>query len=151
VREILRKHLLADAQCWDEVDEGAADELAEAAAGYLFSESGGPGALATAVLANAERREISARDVVSGALLKTVADQARRTAALRSIRHPAGDGVLVEDVLDAVDDALAAESAKLKSPPAARRLLDFHDADQIVRVEPPLRKRTPRHRFLTAA
>jgi hypothetical protein len=147
----LRKHFEADVPCGDERGHGGAGEIVEAAVGYLFSDTHGPRALATAVLADASRHDILPRHVVSGALLKAVVDRSKRTAATRRLRHRTGGGVLIEDMLEAIDAALTAETAKLKSPASARRLLDFDQADQIVRVETPRLRPVARHRFVTAA
>jgi SpoVK/Ycf46/Vps4 family AAA+-type ATPase len=150
-RQILAKYLQADVPYGDAGEPTDVEQVLEAAASYLYSENKGPGVLATAVLGNAERREITARHLVSGALIKTAVDQAKRKAAIRGVRDGSSCGVRIADVLDAVDDALAGEVAKLKSVRSARRTLDFEDADQIARVEVPKRKRTPRHRYLSAA
>jgi proteasome-associated ATPase len=150
-RQILAKYLQDDVPYGADGEPTTAEQVREAGASYLYSATKGPGVIATAVLANAERRDVFARDVVSGALLETAAGKAKRAAACRFIRDGAGAGVLIADVLDAIDDGLAAEVAKLNSVRSARRTLTFDDAEQIARIEVPKRKRPPRHRYLSAA
>ena len=49
------------------------------------------------------------------------------------------------------DNALEAETKKLRSPQAARRMLALDNGDQIVRVELVERRPPPRHRYQRAA
>ena len=158
-RQILGKHL-SPALPYGRGD-GATDSvhgrdaLVEAGVSYLYGSRGSYGPLASVVFANAEEREVMPRDVMSGALIAGAVKRAKQSAALRRVQAAkAGDaavaGLLVEDLLDAIDDALGAETTKLSTPAAARRILDMHDADQIVRVDAATDRPAPRHRYLRA-
>jgi proteasome-associated ATPase len=131
--------------------------LIEAAVAHLYhAADGSAGALATVTLASSERRAIRAPDVVSGALIASAVESAKRAAAVRHLvagRTAAGEPVDLglEDLLDALDGALAAEVEKLRTPLAARRMLDFRGAEEIVRVDVPTDRPPSRHRYLRAA
>lgn len=122
--------------------------IVEAAVGHLFAARDGAGSIATVTLVHGARREIRTADVLSGALLASAVERAKHAAAERHLRGEGG--VAVEDVLGALDDALAAEAEKLASPIAARRILDFREAEEITHVELPAR-RPRRYRHLRAA
>jgi hypothetical protein len=92
----------------------------------------------------------TASDVLSGALLETAVQQAKHAAAQRRIDK--GDGrITLEDLIDALDEALEAEAGKLTSPLAARRMLEIPRAEEIVRVERPQGSTTRRRRTVRAA
>ncbi|MEE8311976.1 MAG: ATP-binding protein, partial [Candidatus Binatia bacterium] len=160
-RQIVAKHLDPalpyGAHGKDDTEVHGRDAIIEAAVSHVYDTAHGYGSLAVVVFSDAERCEIVPRDVVSGALLAGALDQAREAAALRDIaRIESGAtspeyGLLVEDVLAALDDAFDAEAVKLATPAVARRVLDIAEAGQIVRVEPTRSRRSRRHRFLRAA
>ena len=130
--------------------ENARETMIDGLASHLHAPRGGAGTLATATLANSERHEITASDVLSGALLASAVEKAKHAAAQRRIDQ--GDGrITIEDLTDAVDDALEAEAGKLTAPLAARRVLEIPHADEIVRVERPGGRRIRRHRTVRAA
>jgi proteasome-associated ATPase len=145
-RQILQRYLTEDLP----YRQGeSADAIVEAAIGHLFAEQGGAAPVATITLANGERQLVTAPAVLSGALLASAVERAKHVAADRE--EAADGGVCVTDVLTALDQALSAEGDKLKAPHAARRILDFAAAAEIVRVEIPNQRRPRRHRYLRAA
>ncbi|MGH7818392.1 MAG: AAA family ATPase, partial [Candidatus Binatia bacterium] len=147
-RDIFSKYLTADLPYWPRGDETRTN-LIEAAVAHLYAARGGAGPVATVTFLNGERREVEPRDVVCGALVATAVERAKHAAAER---HTEEDGGLrVEDLLEALDEALVAEAKKLRSPVAARHVLDFPRAEEIARVELPARRRPGRHRYLRAA
>jgi len=154
-REILSKHLSAslpygpDGTGVDDEVHGR-EALLDAGISYLFADRG-HGLLATAVLTTSEPREIWPADVMSGALVAGAVKKAKQRVAMRRVRSDGSLGLQVEDILTALDDALLGEVDKLRTPVAARRNLDFADADQIARIELPEGRRSPRHRYLRAA
>jgi proteasome-associated ATPase len=143
-RQILALSLTPDLP-WAGIDAVSA---VEAATSHLFAPSGGAGALATLTFAGGEQQEVPAAAVLSGALLASAAASARRRAARRELEG--GGGLSLEEVLCALDEALAAEAAKLASPPVARQMLELPRAREITRVELRQRRGLPRHRVLRA-
>jgi proteasome-associated ATPase len=142
-RAILERHLrpeLPYAECGREA-------VLEAAASHLYSPAAG--ALATLTFANGEQQEVRPRDVVGGALLASAAERAKYAAAARAV-DGRETGVGIEDLLEALEQALASEAEKLRAVHVARRVLVTARADEIVRVEP-ARRPVPRHRILRAA
>jgi SpoVK/Ycf46/Vps4 family AAA+-type ATPase len=150
-RRILEIYMPADLPFANGEDhEHACASMIDALASYLHAPRSGAGPLATATLADGQQHEITARDVLSGALLASAVEQAKHVAAHRRIVH--GDGrIRLEDLIDAVDAALEAEAGKLTAPLAARRVLEIPHADEIVRVERPRGQRIRRHRTVRAA
>jgi proteasome-associated ATPase len=149
-RQILSKYL-TPALPYRGASEGVAGAAAliEAAVSHLYGGEGAP-PLARVTLANGDGVEIAARDVVTGALLSSAVERAKHAAAAREAA-PEDDGLTLEDVLGALDDALEGEMEKLRSPAAARRLLDIPRADEILRVELAECRRPRRYRYLRAA
>ena len=96
-------------------------------------------------------RQAGLSDVLSGALLDGAVVQARRAAAERRIAGDETTGVTEEDVLCALDSAIAGEVVKLRKPQAAGRILDVADGERIVRVDIEERPRPSTHRFMRAA
>jgi proteasome-associated ATPase len=123
--------------------------LIDALTSYLHAPRGGAGILAIATLANSDRHEITASAILSGALLASAVEKAKRVAAMRRVVESDG-AIVLEDLIDALDEALLAEVAKLSSPHAARRLLDFPHADEIVRMEIMRGSGMPRQRTVRA-
>jgi len=150
-RRILEIYMPADLPFANGEDrEHASASMIDALASYLHAPRGGAGPLATATLADSEQREINASDVLSGALLASAVEKAKHVAAYRRIDR--GDGqITLEDLIDAVDEALEAEAGKLSAPLAARRILEIPRADEIVRMERPRGRRIRRHRTVRAA
>lgn len=148
-RQILAKYLTADLP-YAPAGDGAARAAAcvDAAVAHLYDAHGGAGTLATVTLLSGDRLAVTAAHVMSGALVASAVERAKHAAAER---HTDADGGLaVEDLLDALDRALVAETEKLRLPHAARRILDLPRAEEIIRVEVPARRPPPRHRYLRA-
>jgi len=142
-RGILARRLLADLPY---AGSEAAEELVEAATSYLHAPAGGAGPVARLVLLDSSEREIRAPDVISGALLAGAVERAKKAAARRELEGPSG--LSLDDLLDALDEGLASEAAKLSAPHVARQALAM---PEIARVEiAPERSRRAR-RSLRAA
>lgn len=129
-RHILARRLVPELPYEDPA--AAASELIDAATSYLHAPTAGAGALARVVFADGAEREIRAPDVLSGALLAGAVERAKKRAARRELEG--GAGLALDDLLDALDDGLAAEAAKVSTPAAARRSLSLPRASEIVRV-----------------
>ena len=76
-------------------------------------------------------------------------ERAKRAAAWRAL--DGGEPIVLDDVIDALEDALDGEARKLAAPHAARQILDFPEAGDIARVELPSAHRPRRHRYIRAA
>jgi len=149
-RQILTRYVRDDLPYAAGAEAAVSPEtVVDAAVAYLFAEHDSAGPIVTVTLANGTRHEIRAPAVLSGALLAGAVERAKHVAAHR---HLSGEpGLAVEDVLMALDQALSAEADKLQSPAAARRILDFPGADDIVRVELPQQRQPRRYRYLRVA
>jgi proteasome-associated ATPase len=149
-RQILSKYLTPELPYADAGDAAeACATLIDAATSFLHAPEGGAGILATATLQNSERREIGPPAVLSGALLASAVDRAKHVAARRHLQG--GEGITLEDLLDALDEALTAEARKASAPHVARQMLSFDGSDEIVLVELPPQRSARRHRYLRAA
>ncbi len=147
-RQIFAKYLREDLPYASNGNGSGAGLLIDAAVSYLYAQEGGVGSLATATLADGSLREIKARDVMSGALIASAVERAKRSAAERHL--DGGSGITLEDMLEALDDALASAAHKINAPQAARQSLDFPRADEIVRVDPAPERHMRRHRYIRA-
>jgi proteasome-associated ATPase len=147
-RQIFQKYVTPDLP-YARRDDGSGDApaLIESALAYLYGPDGGT--IANATLADGSRREISARDVLSGALIASAVEAAKHAAAHRHLQG--GDGLGAEDVLEALDVAITSEASKLCGPNVARQVLDIPGAQEIVRVELAPARSLRRHRYLRAA
>ena len=156
-REILELHLEADLTY---ADRGAA-ALAAAATSYLHAAEDGAGVLATVTFRSGESYEVRARDVLSGALLASAVSDAKHAAAHREVQaalvadashvHESAPGIRYEDLLTALDDALAAEANKIAAPHVARQVLEIPRAAEIARVDvAPKRRASPHHHLRVA-
>jgi hypothetical protein len=118
--------------------------------------------LATVTFRNGDTYDIRSRNVLSGALLASAVGDAKHSAAKREVQaalyaeesHQQTEAVLGighEDLLTALDEALAAEAEKISAPHVARRTLDIAHADEIARVEVATARRVLQHRHLRVA
>ena len=139
-----------------------AQALAAAATRYLHAADGGAGVLATVTFRSGESADIRAPDVMSGALLASAVGDAKHAAAQRELdaqlyaeesdkQTESVAGVRHEDLLAALDDALAAEAKKIATPHVARQVLEIAHADEIARVEIATQRRVQPHRHLRVA
>ena len=143
--QILRCHLRDDLPYQDR----DAASLIGACTSWLFSPEGGAGVLVNATLADSEQREVRAPDVLSGALLASSVEAAKHAAAWRHVQDGA-PGLGLDDLIDALAEALLAEARKLESAAVARETLAFPGANEIVHVTPAA-DRLRRPRVLRAA
>jgi proteasome-associated ATPase len=128
---------------------GGAALLIDAAVSYLHAPAGGAEALATVTFDDGGQREVVARDVLSGALIASAVGRAKYAAAYRHLEG--GSGITVEDMLEALGEALTSEARKLDAVHVARETLDFPGAERIVRIELARSRRVRRHRYVRAA
>ena len=133
-RQIL-KLLLAPDLPWDDAGAEPAEAAVVAATSFLFAPAGGAGAIVRVTFADGAQEEVRAPQLVSGALLASSVERAKKAAARRQLEG--GARLRVDDVTLALDQALADEARKLSAVSVARRTLSLPRANEITRVEVP--------------
>jgi len=151
-RDILRKHLAPELPfvARDGLDQAAArNEMIDAVASMIFAPNG-IGTMASITLRDGSQRAVEPKDLISGALLAKVAADALDRAALRAIQNE-GMGILLEDLVVAVNDELRSLAETL-TPINCRQHLSAlpHDLD-VIRVTPVQRRVNRTVRYLNAA
>jgi ATP-dependent 26S proteasome regulatory subunit len=145
-RQILAHYLATELPYAEGLD---AATLVDAGVAWLYAPEGGAGPVLSVTLRDASVHEIAPMQVMSGSLLAGAVERAKHAAAHRSL--VGSEGLLIEDLLGALDEALGAEARKIESPAAARAVLGIPHAREIVRVQLPAERRLRRHRYLRAA
>ncbi|MFN0178493.1 MAG: AAA family ATPase [Gemmatimonadales bacterium] len=125
------------------------DRLLEVAVGRIYAPNG-IGVVAQLTLRDGRKRAVTASELVSGAVLAQVAQDAIERAAFREAEGGQG-GVRVIDLLEAADDAVQAAAESL-SPVNCRNHLDDLPQDvDVVKVEPSTRTSRRDYRYLRLA
>ena len=133
--------LLSDVLPWHAAEAGAteiAERAAAVATSFLHAPEGGAGPILQLTFADGGERTVRARDLVSGALLASSVERAKKRAAARELEG--GAGLQCEDVIEALDQALGAEARKLSDVHVARRALQVPRAGEITRVDLPIER-----------
>ncbi len=124
-------------------------ELIDAVIARIFAPNGSA-PLAKLRLRDGQQREVTARDLVSGAAIANIAREASERACHRDVDSGAR-GVRLSDVLAAVDEELD-KATRLLSPANCSRFLSGLPQDvDVVSVEPVRRHEARTHRFLKLA
>ena len=110
----------------------AAEAFIDAALARIFSPNGEAHRVATLVMRDGTRRDVSAPDIISGAIIENIARKAKYQACLRALSGQSG--IRSEDVLDAVDSELYSAAKSLSNPRNARDILGL-SLDMDFRVE----------------
>jgi len=130
-------------------NNAARDNLIDAALARLFAPNGG-GDVATVTFRDGAKRTIRINQLVSGAVLAKLANDAAHRACLREI-DTGERGIRIEDVHTAVADAIE-NAANLLTPRNCREYVDDLPQDvDVVSVEPVKRKTAQVHRYLRVA
>jgi proteasome-associated ATPase len=82
-----------------------------------------------------EKFDVSPEAIISGAILETIVQNAKRAAADRFIRGVDPLGIVVDDCTEAASAAIYAEAGKLTEPHAARMALGTYQGQHITAVE----------------
>jgi len=133
--------LLTDALPWHVAENGervTAEQATAVATSFLYTPAGGAGPILQLTFADGSQHELRARDLVSGALLASSVERAKKSAAAREL--VGGAGLHPDDVVDALDQALAAEARKLSDVHVARRALQLPRAGEITRIDVPIER-----------
>ena len=120
---------------WEGDAETVAEAAVAAATSYLFAPAGGSGVVVHVTFVDGAQEAVRAPQLLSGALLASSVERAKKAAAQRELEG--GNRLGTGDVTLALDQALAAEARKLSAVPVARRTLSLPRANEITRVEVP--------------
>ncbi|MCC6772701.1 MAG: hypothetical protein IT360_16025 [Gemmatimonadaceae bacterium] len=153
-REIFARHLPASTPFAvrddDDPSSDRRDAIIDAGVSRIYAPNG-HGELVTLTLRDGKRRQVTAADLVSGAVIANIARRAVERACPREVESGAV-GLEVSDILEAVD--LEFESAaRTLTPSNCRRFLERLPQDvDVVRVDRPVASTTRRaYRFLSVA
>jgi len=119
------------------------DEIIERTLASAYAPNGANGPVATLTLRDGSRREVTAADVMTGALLANVANTAKRRSASRALRGGKCE-LTPQDVLTALDQRLTEIAERLRVGPALYQTLDLAPDLEVVRVEVHPARRAPK-------
>jgi ATP-dependent 26S proteasome regulatory subunit len=106
--------------------------LVETVLGVLFDPKAKVLALHTV---KQQKYEVGAQALVSGAMLESIAQTMKHTAAHRFLEKGGKAGITLGDAMEAASDAVRQECQKLTKPHAAQHALGEPDGQQIASVE----------------
>ncbi|UCH83224.1 MAG: AAA family ATPase [Candidatus Latescibacterota bacterium] len=127
----------------------ARETVVDATLSRLFAPNG-DGDVATVTFRDGTKRTVGIRDVISGAILAKLANDAGQRACLREI-GTGERGIRLDDVYHAIDEAIA-NAANLLTPTNCSKYVSNLPQDiDVVSVEPIRRKTTQLHHYFRAA
>jgi proteasome-associated ATPase len=134
--QVLRKYLAADLPFAVEGSEGrdAAEVLVEKALAHIYSPNGEGSRLATLTFRDGSRKPLSAKDLMSGALLANAVQRAKKPSCRRALGG-ARPGITAGDLLATIDQQLHAIAGTLKPGPALTQMLGLPTDLDVVKVE----------------
>lgn len=147
-REILGIHLPSGIPFSPNGDAAAAtrDELIDRAVSRLYAPNA-ENEICSLKFRDGKSRTITARELLSGRVLEQICRAARHAAFLRDVRTGQG-GLRVEDVDQAVTEAVRRLSTTLSLRNAHAYLADLPQDVDVVAVEPVMRRVSDSHRYL---
>jgi len=150
-RDIFFKHLPEQAPyAVDSRDPKAArDYLVDAALSRLYS-ADGESELATITFRDGKRRSVRAGDLINGAAIAAIAQNAAERACWREAQT-GRSGITLDDMLEAVAEYLQTAAARLTPENCREHLEDLPQDLDVVRVEPRVRRVARPHAFLNVA
>ncbi len=110
----------------------AREQFIDAAVSRIFAPAGPMSKVATLVLRQGARRHVRAADLISGACIENIVRKAKYASCRRAIKGM--EGILLEDLLDAVNTEIHSAAQALKWPRNARDILNL-SSDLDFRVE----------------
>jgi proteasome-associated ATPase len=137
-REIFRRHLppgtpvAANGNGGDPELERAG--LIDAIVSRIFAQNGDSD-LATVVLRTGAQRVVQMKDVISGALIRKISQNAAEAACLRE-RTGGREGITIGDLLEALDAEMATTATALTPASCRGQLEDLPQDVDVVRVDP---------------
>ena len=149
-RAILERHFPSFAPYASDVGAGSADarrEVIDAAISRLYAPNGA-GDIASLMFRDGTRRQVQARDLISGAMLANIARAATERACVRE--DETGEvGIGRTDVLDAIADELSNAVSTLTPGNCHAHIGGLPQDLMVVRVEPSMSRPQRPHRFMT--
>ena len=149
--EIFGKHLRPDMPYWlngnGHDNESARQEIFESALSRIFSPNGA-GDLASVSFADGSRRSVRPGDLISGALIASIALGARERACAREVDTGEG-GISLEDVLVASEEVFAETARVLTRANCSNYLQDMPQDLAVTRVDLTPRRVHRQHRYLS--
>jgi proteasome-associated ATPase len=129
---------------------GAADaaSLIEVALSRLFAPRGASHVLATLTFRNGSTRQVTAPEVLSGALIENAVNKAKKRSAQRSVLG--SGGLTATDLCSALDAELGQVARQLQPGPSLRHLLGLPPDQDVVRVDVLAQRPDPTVHFLRA-
>jgi SpoVK/Ycf46/Vps4 family AAA+-type ATPase len=124
-------------------------EILEAAVSRVYAPNA-DNQLATLVFRDGRQRAVTARDLVSGAMIANVARTAIERACARDL-ETGRPGVTLADVLAAIGAEFDAAASVLTPANCRKHLTDLPPDADVVRVDPVRRTVTRSHRYLSVA
>lgn len=122
------------------------EEIIESAASAIFA-SNGNGELATITFRDGKRHAVRSSDLVSGAVIEKIAQDAIERASVREI-NTGRSGLQLQDVLTSICDQFQCAAGVLTPRNCRRHLTDLPQDVDVVSVEPVARKVRYPHRYL---
>jgi len=110
----------------------ARQHFIDAAVTRLYAPAGPLAQIGTLVMRDGSRRPVRGADLVSGAIIENIVRKSKYAACRRAVRGT--DGILLEDLLGALDAEIYSAARVLKSPVNARDILGL-GIDTDFRVE----------------
>lgn len=141
--EIFARHLPPDVP-WNPA--AAREESIATGVSRMFAPNG-LGHLATLTFRDGRRREVTGRDLVSGALIARICQGALERACAREL-DGGTRGVRTDDLLEEIDSGLGAAAAGLTPRNCHHHLDDLPQDVDVVRVEPVIRRARAAYRVL---
>lgn len=112
----------------------AVETFTDAVVARIFAPNGDAMPVASLVMRDGTRMDVRAGDIISGAIIENAVRKAKLLSCKRALSGR--EGIVLEDLLDAVDAEFQSAAQRLKSPQNARDILGISpDAD--FRVELP--------------
>jgi proteasome-associated ATPase len=109
----------------------ASARFVDAAVARIFSPNGGSHKVAELVMRDGTRREVLGPELISGAIIENMARKAKQKSCLRALNSR--PGIMLEELIEAVDSELSSSAKTLRSPCNARDILGL-SADLDFRV-----------------
>ncbi|NOZ20007.1 MAG: AAA family ATPase [Planctomycetes bacterium] len=111
-----------------------AAEIIDAATSRIFR-ANDDARIATLIMRDGSRRDVHAREIISGAMCENIVRRAKVRSCVRGLAEETG--ITPADVIEAVDDEVTSAARSLRSPSNARAVLGLSSDNDIVRVEFP--------------
>lgn len=124
----------------------AAEALVEVVLSRLFAPRSASHVLATMTFRDGKSRQITAPELLSGALIENTVNKAKKRSAQRALIGQSG--ITAADLCSALDDELAQAAQHLRPGPHLHDLLDLPPDQDVIRVDVQVQRSDPTAHFL---